>query len=553
MAVNLYEEAIKSTSNIEDDVYVYVPGYANIGPEEPTVCSSVSEFESLYGSTPYYFEKDQEDSGINEGSPEKGYLYAKSLLESGLKVIFHRYKMNGVQTAQATFTINYDYDESLNDGEGGYGKQYDMAVVATSFGRSYIGTTVSLTKEDTNLYTLLVTNSSGETAYSGTISFDPSSSIYFRVLDLGLIEFKAVNSSGELEDVEDALLEVIADSGDYTFSVDGESNGSEYITGLTLDYEDGDKGDPEFSLDGNDGLLKAMATSGTDGLFYPLTDYEVYPSVAYITDGGYYIGYDVALNMLSIADEIKAVALIDYDFDKYDLDLTTEDGWKVAKASLTNSLTGSSAEEKGKGAIFVGCDSHEISPYRIRLGDSFNYLKCLGENIENGIANWIPVANDPNGVSSTGYATTKKINSILAETMAEGKIGISINPIIYSTSAGGYKIMGNRTLLSNDGTLAPNSFLNVTVVVNRVLRASRQAANKLKIVSTNANDTFQKFKQLVAATLDPMVTSGDGLSAYKIQHLAKTEAATINIRITLTVVEGIETFNIYVPYSISLD
>ena len=26
------------------------------------------------------------------GSPEKGYLYAKSLLASGLNVLFHRYK-----------------------------------------------------------------------------------------------------------------------------------------------------------------------------------------------------------------------------------------------------------------------------------------------------------------------------------------------------------------------------------------------------------------------------------------------------------------------------
>ena len=78
--VNIYEQAIKPVVDLEDGVTVYVPGYSTIGPEEPTLCSSESEFEGLFGSSPYLFEADQEYSLISQGSPEKGYLYAKSLL-----------------------------------------------------------------------------------------------------------------------------------------------------------------------------------------------------------------------------------------------------------------------------------------------------------------------------------------------------------------------------------------------------------------------------------------------------------------------------------------
>ena len=91
------------------------------------------------------------------------------------------------------------------------------------------------------------------------------------------------------------------------------------------------------------------------------------------------------------------------------------------------------------------------------------------------------------------------------------------------------------------------------LVVNSTERAARNVANQLLIVSTNANDTFNTFKTGVRKTLDKMLTNGDGLREYNIRHLPKTKPATIDILIELTVVEGIETFNIKVPYSISLD
>ena len=113
--------------------------------------------------------------------------------------------------------------------------------------------------------------------------------------------------------------------------------------------------------------------------------------------------------------------------------------------------------------------------------------------------------------------------------------------------------MGNRTLRSNDGVLSPNSFLNIAVIVNRVERSCRQTANKLKIVSTNPRETFNKFEESVSKTINPMVVNQDGVLSYKIRMLPKTKPATIEREIHLVVLEGIEQFNIYIPYELSLD
>lgn len=531
MAVNLYESAQRPVVNLEDQVTVYVPGYSYYGPEEPTLCSSQSEFEGLFGSTPYLFEADQTVSKISAGSPEKGYLMAKSLLASGLQVLFHRFKTPGTPTAQGIITVT-----STKAPEG----TYKLVARAISFGKAYVGLKVSLSKNQGNLYDIQILNAGGEQLYSGVVSMDPSNALYIKLANLTYVEFMAEDSSGNLVDIEDSIMMSICQ--DQSYTVDA----GQVVLAFT---EPDEAPEYEFYLDDDGetkGMLSSLADSSSAGMMYKLGDFEKYPSITYLTSGGYYTNVSAAGNMVAVADKIKAIALIDLN-----LSIKDQASWTSAKTTLA-SISGADSA-KAKAAFFVGCNSFDLSPYRIVLGDSYCYLKCLGENMGSGIADWIPVANDPNGVSPDGYDTTQEIDTELSETIGEGKIGISANPIIYSSSAGGYKIMGNRTLVSNDGVLGPESFLNVSVVVNKVCRAARQVANKLKIVSTSPTDTFTKFKNGIAPTLDPMVTTGDGLQSYKVKHLAKTEAATINIQIALVVVEGIETFNIYIPYSIALD
>ena len=536
--VNIYEQAIKPTVDLEDGVTVYVPGYSTIGPEGPTLCSSVSEFEGLFGSTPYLFEEDEIDPVVSKGSPEKGYLYAKSLLSSGLKVLFHRVN-SGAETANCKFSIRY------GDGSSDL---YNLEVRAISFGIGYQGIKLAFVKMAKNLYNLVIWGKDGDKVSEELISLDPKNSRYLKLMNSPWVKFR---EEGD-KDIEDSKMLKISSLGyEATIVNDSDSSielGSGYTTndlvGKTLTLGGLDESEAQFSLKGM--MTKLKISEGKNGLLYPLLDFEKYPSVAYLTSGGYYVDTDVASTLMKYAAKISAIALIDMDEN-----INDESSWLSAKATLS-SISGTTTE-KGKSAHFCGCNSFNISPYRIVLGDSFNYLKCLGENMKRGVAPWLPVANDPNGVSPLGYDTTQKISTSLAETMAEGEVGVSSNPIIYSTSAGGYKIMGNRTLLSNDGVLSPNSFLNIAVIVNRVARSARQTANKLKIVSTDPNGTFLKFKQSVSKTIEPMVVNQDGVLEYKIRHLPKTAPATINIQIHLVVLEGIEKFNIYIPYELKLD
>lgn len=565
MSVNLYPQSIKPVVDLEDGVTVYVPGYAYIGPEEPTLCSSVSEFEGLYGTTPYLFEADQSTSQISKGSPEKGYLYAKSLLESGLKVLFHRFKTTGVKTAQASYSLKYWLDGAEN-----YTEMY-LVTQAISFGRAYANSLVKMESLGGSLFRVTVKDSGGNIVSNEVISFDPSNPLYLRLGTYGLIQFKTTKSTTDTAVVEftDSIMAQIAKlafeeaeqpskAGQFTLTpstpvtetVDNTTKVIEGTVKLTVE-----EGGPayEFYLDDVAGSkstdsIKGMLSSLAGDLMNPLKDFERYPSIAYLTSGGYYLNsyQTTAEKLMAYAVTLSAVAMVDLD-----ISIKDQTSWGTDKAAYAG-LSGSKLS-KARSASFAGCNSFSLTPYRVILGDSFNYLKSLGENMKSGIKPWIPVANDPNGVSPLGYDTTQKISTDLAETMAEGKIGVSVNPLIYSKAAGGYKIMGNRTLYPNDGVLEPNSFLNIAVIVTRVERAARQIANKLKIVSTNPDDTFLKFKQSVAKTIDPMVVNQDGVISYRIKHLPKDKPATINIQIHLVVLEGIETFNIYIPYELQLD
>lgn len=555
MSVNIYETPIKPSVNLEDGVTVYVPGYSYYGPDEPTLCTSLSEFEGLFGSSPYIFEKDQTGTDLQlkvaKGSPEKGYLYARSLLEYGLKVIFHRFvsNTNKKKVPFSTITITYD------------GKTFALGVVSQYYGPSYSGISVKLKRIEGALYELEIRDKSDTVLYSDTISFNPNSSIYIGTVKLPYIKFvnreirkiqvDEEGSSTEKEliidhPLEDSVMDSIAKAESITLSqstpTTNDDNGEIKVT---LNYTYGTESEFDVST-----MLNSIKIQTSEGLLYPLTDFERYPSVTYLTTGGYYISKDVGSSLIYFAEKIKAIALIDMYYG--DNGVNSQTDWKNFRDLNLTGLTGSSIA-KGKAALFLGCNSFNVSPYRTLLGDSFNYLTCLGVNIKSGIKDWIPVANDPNGVSPLGYDTTQRISTELAETISESKIGISANAIIYSQSAGGYKIMGNRTLVSNDGVLSPNSFLNVSVVVNKVERAARQIANKLKIVSTDPVTTFNKFKIGLEKTTNPMVATQDGLISANVRRLPKTQPATIDIEIHLVVVEGIETFNIYIPYQISLD
>ena len=95
-----------TTANIEQltNNIAYVPGYAIMGPiNTPTLCTTLSSFQAIFGKLPYKFNSKQEypagfmhDSVLSgndfafAGDFEKSYIYAAELLNNGLPIIFER-------------------------------------------------------------------------------------------------------------------------------------------------------------------------------------------------------------------------------------------------------------------------------------------------------------------------------------------------------------------------------------------------------------------------------------------------------------------------------
>ena len=104
VGVNIYEKALQPIVDLDSDVIVYVPGYAYMGPSEPTLVTA-SNFTSIFGDSPYKFTTAQtttiSQNNVYSGSPEKSWLYAKGLVDAGLTVLYHRCNPSNVGYASS--------------------------------------------------------------------------------------------------------------------------------------------------------------------------------------------------------------------------------------------------------------------------------------------------------------------------------------------------------------------------------------------------------------------------------------------------------------------
>lgn len=524
--VNLYETPIMPSVDLDSEVIVYVPGYAIKGPEVPTLVNSTN-FESLFGDAPYVFaaseaSKVHNKNSVLKGAKEKSWLFAKGLVDAGLTVLFDRYTLkNAVRPCTEAF--------SITENSGG-----EQATGLTFYARSkypgvyYKGMIVKLEKKSNGVTTVSVSRN-GSTLESVNVSFDTTAENFIGNIEFSNIEFYSKTEDASGQEVEISMEDLVSG---YTASVEKPVYYAAGTQSLTTTATD-------------DGFtVKEFEEALEDDIFDILKDTDNYP-VTYITSGGYFQNSTIAGKMMSIGNDVKAVALVDIPSD-----IADEAAFTTFQANLSIIPTNDTLD-KSFGAQFVGCDTFSVNGQRVVLPDSFGYLVKLGGNIQAGIPAWIPVANNDQGNVSIGVAATRPISRQLSLSMI-GDVGCSVNPIVRKQNIG-YVIMGNRTLYPNSGVLGPQSFLNCRLVVNSVERSARKAASALTIVSTNPDTAFKKFKNSVTKTLDKMLVNGDGLNAYDIIKLPKTKPATIDIEISLVVVEGIETFNIYIPYSIALD
>jgi len=535
--VNIYEQPIMPNVDLEEDTVVYVPGYAIKGPSEPTLVNSTN-FERVFGETPYTIPAGIGTASIAknkipDGGREKSWLYAKGLVDAGLTVLYHRYI--GANAAKANKTDAFKIDSSVS---GILDTGISINVRAKYAGAYYNGLVVNSEKVNNGVSKITVKNDS-ETLETAYISFDANALNYLANTEFSYIEIFGTSndttlSISQLCDLISAKLTTPA------------AIRSTYITNKTTAVTL-DAGTDDFSVsDFEDALVgKNSQGYGAEALCEILKDSERYP-VSYITTGGYFVDYENLKpnKIFDVASEVKACYTADF---ANELTYAGLDNYKqgIEGLNLDDYL------KYSYGFQVVGADTFSSNNSRVILPDSFGYLVRLGLNIKAGLPNYTPVANNSQGLVANAINSTRPIDFKLEQGMITSE-GVSINPVITKKNVG-YVIMGNRTLYPNNGELGPQSFLNCRVVVNMVERSARKAANKLRIVSTNPDTAFKNFRNMVEKTCDKLLTNGDGLAEYSISKLPKTKPATIEIQIKLTVVEGIETFNIYIPYSIALD
>ena len=546
MSVEIIERIVQPIVDPDTDVIVYVPGYANMGPDTPTLVDS-NNFTALFGDSPYIFKANQLSATVAsnksyKGRPEKSWLFAKGLVDAGLTVLFHRTNPSKIGTANTgaeAFSLIYG---AITTG-GKLSKENaiedtDCRFSAKYFGSYYTRYSVTVTNNfrgGTTTVQVIDTKNKNKVVESATVTFDPTKTNYIGSYDFTYVRFEIKPDGGTDEDWTDDLSSLNLDG------LYAEGNGvyikaaaSKPLTGVTASSD-------EFTVAG---FETALGTAGK-GPWEELKDTETYQAVTYLTTGGYFANATIAGEMQKVAYAIKSMALVDLDTGTKMTNSTSFDAYQ--DALLT---TGSESAEKAKSAMFYGADTYTMSGFRVIIPDSYGYLLKLASNLKAGIPAWIPVANNPQGVVSA-IATTHPVNYSMKESMVVDA-GISINPIIYKQNAG-YTIMGNRTLYSTSGVPGPDSFLNCQLVVNTVARAARTVAQDLQIVSTNAQEAFSTFKSKVSKTCEKMLANKDGLYAYSITKKKKTKPATIDIVIELTVVEGIEHFVVEISQQLNLE
>lgn len=123
-SITIREQDLTTATNTDTTAnVVYVPGYATMGPTNvPTLCSTVSEFQSTFGYLPYQFKHsasgpDGSNVAYEKDDYEKSYRYALELLKAGLPVYFERFTPSSDYLPFATSKLYFDtkeYDAYVN-------------------------------------------------------------------------------------------------------------------------------------------------------------------------------------------------------------------------------------------------------------------------------------------------------------------------------------------------------------------------------------------------------------------------------------------------------
>lgn len=545
----------------------YIPGYAVMGPvNTPTLCESLADFQSIFGTSPYIFRETQtwESIGADKftgyvpsnsnfaeaGDAEKSYIFAAELLKQGLPVLYERVFAGDVEAWSAS--RNFD---------GIVGTESTPETVMTL--RS---ATPGLVSKD-----IYCTIEKDEINLGNQDSPNPASYYIVGVgrkanADLGTSEVNKVSTKFTF----DSQLSKQYDSIKYYKDLDGAVDTSGLVTfSFVSGTESIQVGSPETELEftltattSNDefavkDMYTFLSSNGQNPLtnepqgFDRLLDKGEYV-IKHITAGAYPVfGYDaansIATTMITTAaNRGDAIALYDptNDTEKPLAALNSNSVYaKIKEYAISPRYNELGEDIYSYSGVYTpyGIYTSSVTGEQVELPGSFGYLISLAVSVQNN-PNWYSVAGVTRGVVPNLVALSQNVTNAIADSYTP-RDNISINPIT-NIKPYGLTIWGNRTLKNNAraGDLTATSFMNVRNLVCDVKRTVFVAAKRLTFEQNN-DILWINFKAQITPTLEQML-QGNGLTGYELIRQKTTKKATLKAKIVLYCVEPVEDFDI---------
>lgn len=523
------DETLPIGSGSSSDI-VYVPGlgdelisaeYKNV----PILCSTVEEFETYFGSTPYKFKEEESfsDVKVRPGEYDKSYIYAKELLNAGLSVLYEDISpADNSHVNIGKFTVESG-DIVLESSSSNVFHAAGETTAEVSFGF-----------EDLN---------TAEKRFAGASVIVKSDDCSVEILEL-----KASNT---------ALVEIDSDTSAITWKeLTEEEAGSIKVTVKLKISGAGRFG--VYLVSGTNISNEVRVTAKRLEVFYTelperlenLKDKNEY-TVKYITSGGYpsFVkiatkngGYDYSLaaKMLDCAsNRSDCVALIDH-VDNPDAPLNVyvgdESSNTISFYQAANQYFSTAAHGEF-GAMFTPWGDYTCVTMKDptaatqAMPASFGYLMCLASAIKTS-PNWLAMAGVSRGIvpNLKKLRTTKVLSNVVAENY-QPKYGSEKNKIavnaITNVKPYGLTIWGNRTLkpVAAKGTVATN-FLNTRNMMSDIKKLAYNTAKSL-MFEQDSDALWLNFKSGVSPLLDQL-KSGSGISDYKlIRNTTKYNGAAL--------------------------
>lgn len=539
--INEYDKTSPGGRGIDSTDIAFVPGFSSSSTApvlEPILCTTVKEFEELFGSSPRILTStDVTDKykkyGFLPNDPDRSYIFAKELLYQGMPVVY------------ANLTQNSDTQFDLDSPLITEGRTSGLSVTAdgNDLEIKYEGAeTAPAINSD---ITIAVTTSAITIKKKSSEVLDYISSVDTSLEDK--LTIKSIMIESVTSGASDVTFTSISDNqirienttdNDFTvklhfliklhininvnteYSLTLQSSGS----GSQLDafYADEAKINNVLDMIADKSIysVKYITSGGYPSIVKKVTESGTAPNITYSEDVTSAEGKFAARMLDAAWSRADAVALIDYQLAPEELpfNISREDAFYSKMQRVCSSL---GHGEYGAAMYPWGqydCGNAGVSG--IAMPASYAYLMCLAKAIKSS-PNWLAMA----GVSRGVVAGIKKIytpNNVLSNKDAEEmqpKFGSSGNTIsincITDVKPYGLTIWGNRTLLKVDGagTVALN-FLNTRNMLSDIKKLLYTTAKSL-MFEQNSETLWLRFKAGVSPLLNQLKI-GNGISDYKI-------------------------------------